>query len=210
MLLHLTNANFINQMRSFFLGLLLFTLTIGYSFNDATNYVMKNNGEKVVIHPAFFKLDQSNEYIIFKVSAIAKEIKLHFSEFKYVMVKNLKFVTLNFGGNKGHKGFFMLCENKNNALVFTIENPIESSDFKSYHFYILDTNNTIIEEHKFDNALTNKSIALRNDIFGKINFFFNSCSDFTKRLAMLDNSEPESKSISILELFDQPIFYDCK
>ncbi|MGL2994761.1 hypothetical protein [Flavobacterium sp. TSSA_36] len=202
--------NFSIQMRYFLLFIMFFTLTSVFSNNDSGNYVLKNNGEKVLIHPAFFRLDQANEFIIYKESAIAKEVKLKFSEFKYVVIKNLKFVTINFGRANGYQGFFVLCENSIHSLVFKVEDLSESSKIKSYHFYILDQNNTIVEEHKFDNALSNKSISQRNDIFGKINFFFNSCTDFAKRLVALENSEPESNSLSILELFEQPMFYDCK
>jgi hypothetical protein len=196
-------------MRQFYFLCFFISLNcIAYASTD--NFILKLTGEKVMINPAFFKIDQNEKCIFYKVVAGTKEIKLNFNQLDYMMIRNIKFKSIKLKGSNEYKGFFVLCESFTHALIFNSVTSEEDGDVTFYEFYIIDNQNTIAEEHKFDNLKKSKSVSNRSDIYSKINFFFSGCVSFMNRLASFDNSTSENFSLEILGFFNSPNYFSCK
>lgn len=192
-----------------FYFLLLFFYFNCFANESLDNYIFDRNGEQININPNFFRIDNFEKCIFYKLASGSSEIKMNFSDLDYVIIRKNKFKTVRFKSSKEIKGFFVLCETATKTLLFSSSSQEEDDSVAKYEFYIIDKENLILENHSFDNLKRPKSASIRSDIFGKIRFFFDDCPLLIKRISSFDVASAENFNLDILGFFDAPIYINC-
>lgn len=186
--------------------LILTLLLINLTFpNTPIDEITLKNGNKAQIKPQTFKIDLENKTISYIPENSTSNIKIKFRDFNSAEFGVNKFEVFNFKENN-HEGYFVIAENNKHKLI-TRELPSEDEIVRKFEFLIIDHNNTIIDQHIFDNRKNQKSSNLRSDIYGKIKFYFPDNIPLLKRLEMYDRNSYSIDNTTILAFFNNPIYF---
>lgn len=188
---------------------LLFLSFSGFATESFDNFIFNKNGDQININPNFFRIDNAEKCIYYKLVSGSSEIKMNFNDLDYVIIRKNKFKTVRLKNTKEIKGFFVLCESAAKTLLFSSSSQEEDESVVKYQFYIVDKENSVLESHIFDNLKRPKSASIRSDIFGKIRFFFDDCPSLIKRISSFDVASAENFNLDILGFFDAPIYINC-
>ncbi|OAZ03407.1 hypothetical protein [Flavobacterium succinicans] len=195
-------------MSKFYFILLFFSFTC-FSAENPNSFIVNKDGEQISINSNFFRIDNTEKCIYYKLVNSPAEIKMNFNDLDYVMIRKNKFKTVKFANTKELKGFFVLSESATKTLLFSSMSSEEEESVVKYEFYIIDKSGSIVESHVFDNLKRPKSASTRSDIFGKIRFFFDDCPQLIKRISSFDVNSAENFNLDILGFFDEPIYINC-
>ncbi|MCZ8229459.1 hypothetical protein [Flavobacterium sp.] len=195
-------------MNKFYFFLLFFSFTC-FSAEIPNSFIVNKDGEQISINSNFFRIDNAEKCIYYKLANSPAEIKMNFNDLDYVMIRKNKFKTFKLANTKELKGFFVLSETVSNSLLFSSISSEEEESVVNYEFYIIDKSGSIVESHVFDNLKRSKSASIRSDIFGKIRFFFHDCPQLIKRISSFDVNSVENFNLDILGFFDEPIYINC-
>ena len=188
--------------------LLLLTLLISkptLSFTRIDEIILKN-GNKTQIKPQTFKIDLDTKTISYTPENTTTNIKIKFKDFNSAEFGVNKFEVFNFKEKSDYEGYFVIAENNKHKLI-TRELPSDEETTRKFEFLIIDYNNTIIDQHQFDNKKNQKSSNLRSDIYGKIKFYFPDNLILLKRLEMYDRNSYAIDNTTILAFFNNPIYF---
>lgn len=174
------------------------------------SFIITNTGSKIVIKTNFFRIDYSEKTVFYKLESSEVEKKISFKDFDFILIGKNKFKIFKLSNSKDIIGCFVLAETASNSLIVSsLPSDDESSNLVNYVFYILDSNNNILDSLQFDNLKKAKSVSVRSDIFSKIQFYFKDCKLLMERISSFDNTAFQNLNLDILGFFDSPIFIDC-
>jgi hypothetical protein len=173
------------------------------------SFIVTKNGAKIGIRANFFRIDYIEKSIYYKLATSETASKMNFSDFDYILLGKNKFKTFKLDKAKEVNGYFVLAETASKSLILSSVSNDENSTLVQYVFYVVDSNNNIIESVKFDNGRNSKAVAVRADIFSTIKFYFSDCNLLMDRIVLFDNSSFENLNLDILGFFDSPIYIDC-
>lgn len=182
----------------------LFTNLI-FSYSPIDEIILKN-GNKAQIKPQTFKIDLETKTISYIPENTSTNIKIKFKDFNSAEFGVNKFEVFNFSNKTDYEGYFVIAENHKYKLI-TRELAAEEETIRKFEFLIIDFNNTIIDQHQFDNKKNQKSSNLRSDIYGKIKFYFPDNLMLLKRLEMYDRNSYSIDNTTILAFFNNPIYF---
>jgi hypothetical protein len=190
--------------------LTLLTLTILFTnFIFANNFpdeITLKNGNKAQIKPQTFKIDLENKTIAYTPENTSVSIKVKFKDFNSAEFGVNKFEVFNFENNNNLEGYFVMAENNKYRLI-TRELATEDEVTRKFEFLVIDLNNSIIDQHLFDNKKNQKSSTLRSEIYGKIKFYFPDNLMLLKRLEAFDRNSFSIDNTSIIAFFNNPIYF---
>ncbi|WP_136667507.1 hypothetical protein [Flavobacterium sp. H122] len=192
-------------MKQLLLAITLLLTNPLFSKNPSDEITLKN-GNKAQIKPQTFKIDLENKTISYTPENTTASIKVKFQDFNSAEFGVNKFEVFNFEGNKSHEGYFVMAENSKFRLI-TRELASDDESVRKFEFLIINLNNTIIDQHLFDNKKNQKSSNLRSDIYGKIKFYFPDNLILLKRLEMYDRNSFSIENTSIIAFFNNPIYF---
>jgi hypothetical protein len=196
-------------MQKFYL-LILFISMNSFSMPIFESFILTNDGSKINIKTSFFRIDNTEKIVFYKLPNSDVENKIKFKDFDYIHIGTNKFKTYKLNNSKEVNGYFVLSETASNTLIFTTKpNEDEESTKIIYVFYVLDLKNNIIDSLQFDNLKNTKSITARGDIFPKIQFYFMDCKQLITRIESYDNLSVKNQNLDILDFFDSPVYIEC-
>lgn len=182
-----------------------------FSMPIIENFILTNDGTKIIIKPNSFRIDVREKIVFYKSSNSLIESKIKFKDFDYVLLGSNKFKTYQLNDSKEINGYFVLSESSSKSLILmTKPNEDIESTKVSYVIYILNSDNTIIDSLEFDNLKNSKSITKRGDIFPKIQFYFKDCEMLISRITTYDNLSFENQNMDILNFFNSPVYIECE
>ncbi|WP_281637286.1 hypothetical protein [Flavobacterium marginilacus] len=187
---------------------MLFLSMNAFSMPFSENFILTNDGSKINIKANFFRIDNTEKIVLYKLPNSDAESRIKFKDFNYIHIGTTKFKTYKLNNSKEINGYFVLSETPSKTLIFTTkQNDDEESSKINYVFYVLDSNNNILDGLEFDNLKSTKSTAVRGDIFPKIQFYFKGCEQLIARIESYDNVN--NQNMSILDFFDSPVYIEC-
>lgn len=190
---------------------MLFISMNSFSMPIIENFILTNDGTKIIIKPNSFRIDVREKIVFYKSSNSLIESKIKFKDFDYVLLGSNKFKTYQLNDSKEINGYFVLSESSSKSLILmTKPNEDIESTKVSYVIYILNSDNTIIDSLEFDNLKNSKSITKRGDIFPKIQFYFKDCEMLISRITTYDNLSFENQNMDILNFFNSPVYIECE
>jgi len=179
-----------------------------FSMPVSGNFILTNDGSKINIKTNFFRIDNTEKIVFYKLSNSDVESKIKFKDFDYIQIGTTKFKTYKLNNYKEISGYFVLSETASKTLIFTTKQDEDEGSSKiNYFFYVLDSNNNILDSLQFDNLKNNKSATARADIFPKIQFYFKDCEHLMTRIESYDNVN--NQNLAILDFFDSPVYLEC-
>jgi hypothetical protein len=188
--------------------LMLFLSLASFHMSFSESFILTNDGSKITIKNNFFRIDNAEKIVFYKLSNSEAESKIKFKDFNYIHIGTNKFKTYKLSNSKEVNGYFVLSETASKTLVFTTTSDDDEESTKiSYVFYVLDLNNNILDSLQFDNLKNTKSITVREDIFPKILFYFKDCELLIKRISSYDTSK--NQNLDILDFFNSPVYIEC-
>lgn len=191
--------------------LVLFISMKTFSMPFVENFILTNDGSKIIIKPNSFRIDIGEKMAFYKLSNSNVESKIKFKDFDYIFLGSNKFKTYQLNNSKEINGYFVLSETASKTLIFTtIPNEDAESTKVNYLIYIVDLNDTVIDGLQFDNLKNTKSSTRRGEIFSKIQFYFNECEKLITRVTSYDNLLLENQNMDILGFFNSPVYIDCQ
>lgn len=186
--------------------ILISSLTNLVFANTQIDEIILKNGNKAQIKPQTFKIDLDTKTISYTPENTATSIKIKFKDFNSAEFGVNKFEVFNLKDKNNFEGYFVIAENNKHKLI-TRELPSDEETIRKFEFLIIDYNNTIIDQHTFDNKKNQKSSNLRSDIYGKIKFYFSDNLILLKRLEMYDRNSYSIDNTTILAFFNNPIYF---
>ena len=190
--------------------LMLFLSINTFSMPVSENFILTNDGSKINIKANFFRIDNNEKIVFYKLANSDVESKIKFKDFDYIHIGTNKFKIYKLNNSKDVNGYFVLSESAGKTLIFTTKpDEDEESSKVNYILYILDLNNTIIDSLEFDNLKNAKSNNSRGDIFSKIQFYFSDCEMLISRITSYDNLSVQNQNLSILDFFNSPVYIEC-
>lgn len=174
--------------------------------NIPIDEIILKNGNKAQIKPQTFKIDLDTKTISYTPENTTTSIKIKFKDFNSAEFGVNKFEVFNFKEKNDYEGYFVIAENNKHKLI-TRELPSDEETIRKFEFLIIDYNNTIIDQHQFDNKKNQKSSNSRSDIYGKIKFYFSDNLILLKRLEMYDRNSYSIDNTTILAFFNNPIYF---
>jgi hypothetical protein len=193
-----------------FYYLMLFLSMNSFSMPLSESYILTNDGSKINIRTNFFRIDNTEKMVFYKLSNSDTESKIKFKDFDYIHIGSTKFKTYKLNNSKEVNGYFVLSETASKTLIFTTKPDEDEENTKvTYVFYVLDLNNNILDSLQFDNLKSTKSIVTRGDIFPKIQFYFKGCGQLITRIESYDNLSVKNQNLDILNFFDSPVYIEC-
>lgn len=197
-------------MKKFYF-LVLFISMNAFSMPVIENFILTNDGVKIIIKPNSFRIDISEKIVFYKPFNSDVENKIKFKDFDYILLGSNKFKTYQLNNSKEINGYFVLSESASKTLLLTTKSNESTISTKiNYVIYILDANENIIDGIQFDNLKNSKSITTRGDIYSKIQFYFNDCDKLITRISSYDNLSLENQNMDILKFFNSPIYIECQ
>lgn len=189
---------------------MLFLSMNSFSMPIFESFILTNDGSKINIKTNFFRIDNAEKIVIYKLPNSEVESKIKFKDFDYIHIGTNKFKTYKLNNSKEVNGYFVLSETTSKALIFAAKPDEDEGSTKiSYTFYVLDLKNNILDSLQFDNLKSTKSIITRGDIFPKIQFYFKDCELLIKRIESYDNLSAKNQNLDILDFFDSPVYIEC-
>jgi hypothetical protein len=190
--------------------LMLFICMNLFSMAPVENFILTNDGTKIIIRHNSFRIDIREKMVFYKLSNVNIESKIRFKDFDYILLGTNKFKTYQLNNSKEVNGYFVLSETDSRTLIFTTKpNEDVESTKVNYVFYIVDSNNAIVDGLEFDNLKNTKSSNTRGEIFSKIRFYFNDCEKLVTRITSYDNLLLENQNMDILDFFNLPVYIEC-
>jgi hypothetical protein len=193
---------------NFFYFLTLFISTTVFA-QDA--FIQKGDGSKIVINPSSVRIISNEKNILYKTLGSSSEQKIQYNNFETIFYNNFKFQCLKLT-NKERDGYYVLSENKNNLLLSNIILKIDEENETqtiSFQLFVVDKNsNAIIENFVVNDENNAKAIELRNKILPLANQYFSDCYDLLSRIKDYDKSNGDAKNLSVLGVFNSPIYYN--
>lgn len=191
--------------------LVLFISMNAFSMPIIENFILTNDGAKIIIKSNSFRIDIAEKIVFYKPFNSDVENKIKFKDFDYVLLGSNKFKTYQLNNSKEINGYFVLSESASKTLLLTTKSNESTISTKiNYVIYILDANENIIDGLQFDNLKNSKSITTRGDIYSKIQFYFNDCEKLITRISSYDNRSLENQNMDILKFFNSPIYIECQ
>lgn len=190
-----------------FYFLMLFLSMNSFSMPFSESFILTNDGSKINIKSNFFRIDNTEKIVFYKLPNSDIESKIKFKDFDYIHIGTNKFKTYKLNNSKEINGYFVLSETASKTLVFTTKPDEEEGSKISYVFYVLDLNNNILDSFQFDNLKNTKSITAREDIFPKIKFYFKDCEMLITRISSYDTAK--NQNLDILDFFNSPVYIEC-
>jgi hypothetical protein len=189
---------------------MLFLCMNSFSMPCFESFILTNDGSKINIKTNFFRIDNTEKIVFYKLPNSDVESKIKFKDFDYVHIGTNKFKTYKLNNSKEVNGYFVLSETASKALILTTKpDQDEESNRVNYVFYILDLKNNILDSLEFDNLKSTKSTTLRGDIFSKIRFYFGECEMLMSRITSYDNLSVQNQNLDILDFFNSPVYIEC-
>lgn len=188
---------------------ILFISLKSFSKEPLQSFILTNTGSKISIKTNYFSVDYSEKVVYYKLLNSNTESKLGFKDFEYIIIGKNKFKTCKFNNTKEINGYFVLAETPTKSL-FVSSSSDDSDGVVHYVFYIIDSNNVIVDSLQFDNVKKAKSASIRGDIFTRIKFYFNDCNGLMDRISSFDNTSFENLNMDILGFFDTPVYIECR
>ncbi|PKB17294.1 hypothetical protein CLU82_2491 [Flavobacterium sp. 5] len=174
------------------------------------SFILTNDGSKITIKTSYFRIDNTEKVVYYKLPNSDIESKIKFKDFDYIHIGTNKFKTYKLNNSKEVNGYFVLSDTASKTLIFTTKpNEDEESSKVNYVFYILDLNNNIIDSLEFDNLKNAKSNNSRADIFSKIQFYFKDCEMLITRIESYDKLSAQNQNLDILDFFNSPVYIEC-
>ena len=190
--------------------LMLFISMNSFSMPFFESFILTNDGLKINIKPNFFRIDNIEKIVFYKLQNSDVESKIKFKDFDYIHLGPNKFKTYKLNNSKEINGYFVLSETSSKTLIFTTKPDEEEDGSKvNYILYILDLNNNILDSLQFDNLKNKKSNSIRGDIFSKIQFYFSDCQMLISRITSYDKPSAQNQNLSILDFFNSPVYIEC-
>lgn len=195
----------------YFCFLILFVSMNSFSMGSFENFILTNSGSKIDIKPNFFRVDYAEKIVFYKSANSEVETKIKFKDFDFIRFGKNKFKIYKLNSSKEINGYFVLCETASKTLIFSTNLGVDDdeSNLVHYVFYIIDSNNNIVESLQFDNIKKPKSASLRADIFSKIQFYFSNCKLLMDRISSFDNTSLKNLNLDILGFFNSPVYIEC-
>lgn len=195
------------KMKLFFL-LLVFISTSIFA-QDA--FIQNVDGSKTYIKPSSVRIISNEKNVVYKGLISNSEKKVSYENFEFIFYNNFKFQCLIIA-NKERDGYYILAENKNNLLLSNVLLKIdEENETQTISFQISIVNknsNSFIETFEVNDDNNSKAIELRNRILPLANKYFSDCDDLLLRFKEYDKSNGDLKNLSILNVFNSPIYYN--
>jgi hypothetical protein len=187
---------------------MLFLSMNSFSMPIFESFILTHDGSKINIKTNFFRIDNTEKTVFYKLPNSDVENKIKFKDFDYIHIGSNKFKTYKLNNSKEVNGYFVLSETASKTLIFTTKpDEDEESTKVNYVFYVLDLNNNIVDSLQFDNLKSTKSIITRGDIFPKILFYFKDCEMLIKRISSYDTTK--NQNLDILDFFNSPVYIEC-
>ncbi|WP_157813352.1 hypothetical protein [Flavobacterium sp. 5] len=189
---------------------MLFLSINSFSMPAFESFILTNDGSKITIKTSYFRIDNTEKVVYYKLPNSDIESKIKFKDFDYIHIGTNKFKTYKLNNSKEVNGYFVLSDTASKTLIFTTKpNEDEESSKVNYVFYILDLNNNIIDSLEFDNLKNAKSNNSRADIFSKIQFYFKDCEMLITRIESYDKLSAQNQNLDILDFFNSPVYIEC-
>ncbi|REG98111.1 hypothetical protein [Flavobacterium aquicola] len=189
---------------------MLFLSMNAFSMPFSESFILTNDGSKINIKTNFFRIDNAEKIVFYKLPNSDAESRIKFKDFDYIHIGSSKFKTYKLNNSKEIVGYFVLSETTSKTLIFTTKTDEDEESTKvNYAFYILDSNNNIIDSLQFDNIKSLKSSNIRGDIYSKIQFYFSDCDMLMKRIDSYDNLSAKDQNLGILDFFNSPVYTEC-
>ncbi len=190
---------------------MLFLSMNSFSMTVIDSFILTNDGTKIYLIPSSFRIDNKEKIVFYKMPNSNIDSKIKFKDFDYIQIGTNKFKIYRINNSREPQGYFVLSETDTKTLIFTtIPNEDTQSTKVNYVFFILESNNNILDGLEFDNLKNSKSITKRGEILPKIEFYFQHCEMLLKRITAYNNTSVENKQMDILNFFNSPVYTECQ
>ena len=194
--------------------LLLIVLITVFPVFGQDAYVLKTDGSKISVDDASVRIITSDKKILFRPAEKGREQTLSFSDFDILIYNNFKFKSLNINKKTEKDGYFILAESNSKSLIFKIltANPQDEDELPKpiFQLLIIDEFLSTLSSFIVNDQTNIKNIEVRNQILLNIKMAFPNCDNLINRVMDYDKKNGDSKNLSILGIFNSPVYFDCK
>lgn len=177
-------------------------------------YLQKNDGTKIAIDDDSVRIITNEKKVVYKPLNKGGVQTIDFNEFDNFSYSNFKFRTLNLNKRPEKDGYFVLAESSNKFLIFKILTPVPQEEDEvvkpSFQMLIIDNQYNTLSSFSYNDETNSKSIEARNQILLNIKTAFPTCDNLINRFSDYDKKNGDLKNLSILGIFNSPVFIDCK
>ena len=200
-------------MKLFLTIFLAFLLSLKVFSQDA--HIELSDGSKVGIQESSVRLISFENKIIYKSTVKNSEQSINFNDFDCIYYSNFKFKSVGLNRRKEKDGYFVLAETKTKILLSKIiitqpQEDEEEAPKPKYQLLVTDNEYNTLASLMLDAENNSKSVDQRNLILPLIKLNFATCDNLVNRATDFEKKNGDQKNLSILGLFNSPLFIDCK
>lgn len=200
-------------MKLFLTVFLTFLLSLKVFSQDA--HIELSDGSKVAIQESSVRLISFENKIIYKNTIKNSEQSINFNDFDCIYYSNFKFKAVGLNRRKEKDGYFILAETKTKILLSKIimtqpQEEEEEAPKPKYQLLVTDNEYNSLTSLMLDAENNAKSVDQRNLILPLIKLNFGTCDNLINRASDFEKKNGDQKNLSILGLFNSPLFIDCK
>jgi hypothetical protein len=194
---------------------LLLILLFASSFSFAQSYIVDKKGNKSMVRDELTQvilIDKRISYVNVGKSW-EKYIKFEDLDYAFLGLSYLKSFHLN--QKKRAKVYFVFAEKEDKKLIGVTITVTSSSangtmmSSKSYYeLYVIDNNETILDQIEASSGKSDENIALRSKIAPMIRKHFSDCPEVMSKLQKYDVADEENRTI--LSFISDTEYIECK
>lgn len=193
---------------------LIFSFTTFFCYSQDEAYFVDKKGKKTIIREDAIEVIGIDKRISYKLPGKTWEKYITFKDLDSLIFGDYYFKSFKI--DKKDRAFFVLAEEGNRKLAgISYEvSTTSSSGRTSVHYYdymyVIENDNTIIEDFFITDFRNKKNVEKRKSIPTLIKNYFPNCTDLLDRIDEITSDDSdEEKYLNILELVQNPIYIKC-
>jgi hypothetical protein len=197
-------------MKKLLIIILLFVFTGSFA---QTSYIVDKKGNKTLVRPERTEVILIDKRISYAVIGKSWEKYIKFEDLDHAVIGSSVLKSFHLNQKKKSNVYFVFGEKEDKKLIgaaitVTTTHGSSSSSRTYYELYVIDTNETVLDEADASSGNSKSKIEDRTKIAPMIRKHFSDCPEVMAKLEKYDIAD--EKNESILNFFFDTEYINCK